>query len=159
MIQISTDGLEWDAQGDALGVEVDGFSVDIHRESPSGPYRILAAYRIDADGYPGESVEADQFEIIGWGGARPNTGGARPNSGPLAGTIRGFRPFAWRQKGDTISSAQFEFTRCNLCQQFGWESLRDEMHWDATRPEGEGWQDVEGVPDNPLVHLPGCENQ
>ena len=95
----------------------------------------------------------------GWGGPRPKSGGPRPNSGPLAGTIRSFRPFAWREKGATLSSSQFEFTRCNACGAIGWESLREEMLWDASRPEGEGWQDVEEVPDNPLAHAPGCENQ
>lgn len=94
-------------------------------------------------------------EVHGWGGARPNSGGARPNSGPLAGTIRSFRPFAWAEKGETMSSARFEFVRCNLCGAIGWEAL-GEMQWDASRPESQGWQEVEGVDDNPLVHKPGC---
>ena len=111
----------------------------------------------EAEANADAAYEAVADVVYGHGGPRPNSGGARPNSGALAGTIRSFHPFAWREKGDTISVAQFEFTRCNACGAIGWESLCPEMQWDASRPESEGWQAVASVPDKPLVHKPGCK--
>ncbi len=92
----------------------------------------------------------------GWGGSRPNTGGARLGSGPLKGAIRNFHPFAHTTKGNTISKVQWEFSRCNSCGAIGWEVAWDESLWNPAAPEGEGWQDVDGLADKPLTHENNC---
>jgi len=96
---------------------------------------------------------------FGWGGARPNTGGARPNSGPLKSRVQNFHPFAHGEKGGTISKVSWEFTRCNACGAIGWKMAEDEHVWDASLPEGEGWQDVEGLAGQAIVHNDGCANR
>lgn len=98
-------------------------------------------------------------ESLGWGGSRPNTGGARPGSGPLKSVIRNFHPFAHKEKGNTISKVQWEFSRCNSCGAIGWEVAWDESLWNPAAPEGEGWQDVDGLSDRPLVHAEDCSNR
>lgn len=99
---------------------------------------------------------AGESSRYGWGGSRPNTGGARPGSGPLKSVIRNFHPFAHNEKGDTLSRVSWEFTRCNACGGMGWEVAEDEHVWDASLPEGEGWQDVPGLAGQALVHRDDC---
>ncbi len=107
----------------------------------------------------GPSELAGKAARYGWGGSRPNSGGSRPNSGPLKSVIRNFHPFAHSEKGDTLSKVSWEFTRCNACGAIGWEVAENEHVWDASLPEGEGWQDVPGLAGKALVHREDCPNQ
>jgi len=113
--------------------------------------------------HTGEWVKIAAGDLEGWVHASTveapyGHGGARPNSGPLAGRVS-FRPFAHSTKGETISRVSWEFSRCNSCGAIGWEVAESESLWTPGQPEGEGWQDLDSQPDNPLVHAEGCTNR